>query len=86
MCPGDNLPRETTCPGDNVPRKAMCPGRQCAPEGKPSLRKYALEKMCPGDNVTQRQCALEDIALVWPLLVGFGTVYVPIQHDMWINI
>ena len=78
--PADNVPRRQFAPGDNMPR------RQCAPEGKPSLRKYALEKMCPGDNVTQRQCALEDIALVWPLLVRFGTVYVPIQHDMWINI
>ena len=29
--------------------------------------------MCPGDNVPQRQCALEDTALVWSLLVGFGT-------------
>ena len=67
MCPGDNLPRETTCPGDIVPRKAMWS------EGKNSQRKYALEKMCPGDNVPQRQCALEDTALVWSLLVGFGT-------------
>lgn len=73
MCPGrqcapaDNVPRRQFAPGDNMPR------RHCAPEGKNSQRKYALEKMCPGDNVPQRQCALEDTALVWSLLVGFGT-------------
>ena len=73
MCPGrqcapaDNVPRRQFAQGDNMPR------RHCAPEGKNSQRKYALEKMCPGDNVPQRQCTLEDTAIVWSLLVGFGT-------------
>ena len=73
------MPWQTMCPGDNLPRdgrqhapETLCPGRQCAPEGK-TQRKYTLEKMCPGDNVPQRQYALEDTALVWSLLVGFGT-------------
>ena len=89
MCPEDNVPRQTMCPGDNLPGRQHAPRdnmprRHCAPEGnvprkamcpegKNSQRKYALEKMCPGDNVPQRQCALEDTALVWSLLVGFGT-------------
>ena len=51
MCPGrqcapaDNVPRRQFAPGDDMPR------RQCAPEGKPSQRKYALERLFPGDNV-----------------------------------